>query len=378
MYQYKTYSAVSQIPRERWQRLADTDNPFLNYDFLNALETSGAVSHKTGWQPLHLEILDNTETLVLLPLYLKSHSWGEYVFDWSWANAYEEAGLAYYPKLLSAIPFTPSTGPRWLSRLPAPQALSLISKTIEQLTAAHQLSGYHLLFPDLQPNRELPDGWLQRSGHQYHWFNANYQSFEQFLESFTARKRKDVRKERRKVSEQGIEFQRRSGRELSDQQLDEFYRFYATTYLKRGQPPYLTERFFGQICETLGDQTLFILAYQQQRCIAGALFFHDATTLYGRYWGCEQEVDGLHFETCYYQGIEFAIERGLQRFDPGAQGEHKIKRGFRPVKTQSLHWIASAEFRNAIGNFLNEEEILVNQRICQLEAHLPFKAESGG
>jgi len=376
MFEINTYSSLAEIGKQRWQQLCDSSYPFTRYEFLHALESTGSVSSKTGWQPLHVEASRGGETVLLMPLYLKQHSWGEYVFDWSWAEAYERAGVDYYPKLLNAIPFTPATGPRWFSSLEGIESEGLIAQILEQLCNEYQIESAHLLFPTTSEQPFTGTRLLQRTGCQYHWFNQNYRDFEHYLEQFNARKRKDLRKERRKVAEQGIEFEQLTGPAITPEVVDIFYDFYVMTYLVRGQQPYLTKAFFRQLSQTLSDQMLLVMAKYQGDYVAGALSFFDEQTLYGRYWGCTQAFDSLHFETCYYQGLDFCIARGLSRFDPGAQGEHKIKRGFQPTKTYSYHYIKHPQFNRAIANFLDSEREAVGKRMEMLTEHLPFRKES--
>ena len=371
MIEVRTYNAISEIGAERWNRLRSNDYPFLSYEFLYALEASGAVSTKSGWQPIHIEISENSETLILMPLYLKHHSWGEYVFDHSWADAYSRNGLTYYPKLLTAIPFTPSTGPRWLTKLPNNEAYPYITSAVEALANEHNLSGWHLLFPESLP-QESSD-LLIREGVQYHWFNRDYQSFDHYLDQLKSRKRKEIRKERNRTAE--FDFIHLNGNKISDEQLKLFYHFYALTYFKRGRNPYLPEAFFRQLCETMPEQLLFVFAYLEENAVAAALSLQDSETLYGRYWGCEDEYHSLHFETCYYQGLDHCIVKRLKRFDPGAQGEHKIQRGFEPITTHSVHFIAHPQFREVIGEFCNEERDYLAETRKQLAQYLPFKLE---
>lgn len=384
MTSFSFHNAIEDIGEATWDSLAcpadnSAANPFTRYAFLQALESSGCVSIENGWQPFHLVISD-PEPIAVMPLYVKRHSYGEYVFDWAWADAYQRYGLEYYPKLLNAIPFTPSTGPRLClkSDLTAERRSELLTTTARALTQVcqeHKLSGWHCLFPDTQTRQHLTGpGVKPRLGCQYHWFNQDYSDFDSFLASFTSRKRKNLRKERQKVTAQGIQHRLLDGSQISDELLETFYHFYHATYLKRGRSGYLNKAFFEQLCHQMPENLLFCFAYQEEQPVAGALYFKDTTTLYGRYWGCLEEYDSLHFETCYYQGIEYCIQQGLQRFDPGAQGEHKIQRGFKPVETWSSHWLAEAGFDQAISNFLEEEADMVRQNMQILEQQLPFKS----
>ena len=368
------HQSIESIGLERWNALCGTHYPFLRYEFLHALEASGSVSARTGWQPVHVELLDEYDSpLLLMPLYLKSHSWGEYVFDWAWADAYERNGLAYYPKLVNAIPFTPATGPRFGSTLPMQDALALLPQLLQQVMQEVKASSWHCLFPPEEQVKQSRPPVLQRLGCQYHWFNRDYQHYDDFLNRFNARKRKAVKRERRKIKEQGLVLKRLSGAQITADHLDCFYGFYQSTYLKRGRSGYLTADFFHRLHQSMPKQLLLVLAEHESQPVAAALYFIGADTLYGRYWGCDADFDSLHFEACYYQGIEFCIEQGLHRFDPGAQGEHKIQRGFEPIKTWSLHRIADPRFEQAITRFLQEESELMEQQIAELTTWLPFR-----
>lgn len=370
--------SINDISADDWNRLAGTDYPFTRHEWLASLENSGCTSAEAGWQPHHLKISRDGQTVGLLPAYLKSHSYGEYVFDWSWADAYQRHGYDYYPKLVNAIPFTPATGPRLLSRAPddRSQMWQSIHQYLQQLCHQSQLSGYHSLFLQQEDTRQWSDPSLLRVGCQFHWHNEGYRDFDDFLSRFNSRKRKSVRKERRAVEQAGVTLTRLSGDQITSGDWDNFYRFYHTTYLKKsGNTGYLNRDFFRLIAETMGDQILMINALKNEKTIAAALCFFGGQHLYGRYWGCLEEVPGLHFEACYYQGIEFAIERELQIFDPGAQGEHKIQRGFRPVLTYSGHWLEHPQFREAISDFLSREAQGVEAYRDDCASYLPFRQE---
>ncbi|WP_428036512.1 GNAT family N-acetyltransferase [Amphritea sp.] len=383
MPQFNFYSAIEQIGAARWNNLAGTDYPFLRYAFLCALEQSGSVAPETGWQPCHLVVTEGDQDIAAMPLYLKSHSYGEYVFDWSWADAYQRNGLEYYPKLLTAIPFTPCYGPRLLfhAHLSDTEQTVLTRQMLaatQQLASQYQASGWHGLFLEgyLLEKENFPD-LNYRLGTQYHWFNRDYSDFEDFLATFSSRKRKNLRKERSKIAEHSIEHRFISGTQLTDEMLRQFYRFYQITYLKRGRNGYLNEAFFQQLRDTLPEQLHICFAYDMHHsdteAVAGALFFQDSKNLYGRYWGALAEYDSLHFETCYYQGIEHCIRHQLQRFDPGAQGEHKIQRGFEPIETWSAHWLAHPGFQDAVQKFTQEEETMLRQEMEYLRQRLPFR-----
>ncbi|MDK9557061.1 GNAT family N-acetyltransferase [Marinobacter sp. M216] len=376
----ETCQSIADITRSDWERLAGRNNPFLRHEFLHALELSGCTRAETGWQPSHLVFRVNGELAGIAPAYLKTHSMGEYVFDWAWADAYQRHGLAYYPKLLIAIPFTPSQGPRLLlepglrQKLGPGQVPELLDSVMPQL-GAHS---WHLLFPDAADQALLThEQELHRTGCQFHWHNRNYDGFDDFLAQLTSRKRKSIRKERRQVSEQGISFQRFHGRDIPDHVLSAFYVFYQATYLKRGQRPYLNRQFFELVRENLSEHLHLVMAVRDGEMIAGALFLNGANTLYGRYWGCLDEFNHLHFETCYYQGIELAIELGLTHFDAGAQGEHKLVRGFEPVITHSWHGIRHPGFREAIAAFTEDEAEHVAGYYEEALTLLPFRQRNG-
>jgi len=372
-------TSLDRISADSWNGLGGTDYPFTRHEFLHGLERSDCTTAETGWQPCHLLLRDETGIQALLPMYLKSHSYGEYVFDWSWADAWRRSGLRYYPKLVSAIPFTPATGPRLLTRAGTDEvaAWHAALEAIQEFARQQDISSWHLLFPE----RRLSDLLLQRGLHQrvatqFHWFNQGYRCFDDFLAGFTSRKRKSLRRERARVAEQGLSLRTLQGSEIGPQEWRQFHGFYQQTYAKRsGHGGYLTEAFFTQVAPALGEQVVMVLAYQAQRAVAGALYFRSSDTLFGRYWGCEREYDCLHFEACYYQGIDYCIANGLQRFDPGAQGEHKIQRGFRPVPTYSNHWIADPRLSAAVGDFTRSEAGHNQDYLRAASELLPFRRE---
>lgn len=376
----ETRPSIARIAKADWQRLAGEANPFLRYEFLLALEESGCTSAQTGWTPRHLVFVQNGRVAGVAPAYLKSHSRGEYVFDWSWAEAYQRYGLPYYPKLLMAIPFTPSAGPRLLLEPELRHAITAehlqdLLDTLVQQQGAHS---WHLLFPDARDQALLnhPQA-LHRIGCQFHWHNHGYRQFDDFLAALNSRKRKSIRRERRQVAEQGISFQWFDGHQLPDEVLDTFFVFYQATYFKRGQQPYLNHAFFARLRDTLPEHLHLVMAMREGKMIAGALFLAGQSTLYGRYWGCLDEYDHLHFETCYYQGIELALTLGLDHIDAGAQGEHKLVRGFEPVITHSWHGIQHPGFRDAIADFTREEADHVQGYFKQAVTALPFRQQTG-
>jgi predicted N-acyltransferase len=372
-------ATIDDCPPQQWDRIAGSDYPFLQHRFLAALERSASVGGTSGWQPHHALLYLHGELAGVMPLYIKLHSYGEYVFDWSWADAYQRHGLRYYPKLLSAIPFTPATGPRLALAPSAPDdsyraMCDAIGAEIDRLGA----SSWHVLFADVNTGNQLEScGLLPRLGVQYHWFNRDYPNFDAFLAQFNSRKRKALRRERRRVREQGITLHRFRGDEITPELWHHFYFFYQLTYAKRsGHGGYLKKQFFDEIGRTMRDSILLVMAQQDQQWIAGALNFVSGKTLYGRYWGCSIECEFLHFEACYYQGIEYCIEQGLRRFDPGAQGEHKIQRGFTPVATRSHHLLKHEGFRAAIADFLAAETPQVRDYSNRARSLLPFKSDT--
>lgn len=391
--QFHFCSSINTLNAHHWDSLyAQFGNyPFTQHAFLAALETTGCTNKASGWQPHHL-IATNTEGQLIgaLVLFYKSHSYGEYVFDWSWADAYAQNGLEYYPKLVSAIPFTPATGPRFgfANTLDQQQQNALahaMANFLQAFCLEKNISGAHILFPTAQQlnlplnaaNKNddlLEKSWQRRIGCQYQWFNQNYSSFDQFLETFSSRKRKNVKKERAKVSEQNVTLTMRPAESIPEHEWEQFYALYHHTYLKRsGRYGYLTKAFFLVLAKKFPQQVLLCQAWLNDEVIAAALYFRDDKTLYGRYWGAMEELDGLHFEACYYQGIEYAIAHGLQRFDPGAQGEHKIQRGFVPVKTSSLHWLAHPGFQEGVAHFLQNETRHMGGYLKEARDLLPFR-----
>jgi hypothetical protein len=380
---YRFLDRLEGIEASEWNRLLESNYPFAQHQYLNALELSGCVGGDSGWQPCHLILEDSSGLLAALPLYEKSHSYGEYVFDWAWADAFHRYGRPYYPKLVSAIPFTPVAGPRLLVRKNSDpdETLSLACEAIMDKCNEQGYSSWHLLFPDdqLRNAANHQDRLLHREAVQFHWMNRDpdsgepYTDFEHFLQGLRSSKRKQIRRERRRVAEQGLTLERRTGANIRDTDWQAFYACYQATYLKRsGHTGYLNLNFFEEIARTLSHQCMLTTASVDETPVACALFFFDDERLYGRYWGALSNFDSLHFEACYYQGIEFAIEMGIGRFDPGTQGEHKLVRGFEPIKTSSLHWISDPEFSVAIDDFL-ERERQHNDRYQQAaEEHLPF------
>lgn len=375
----RVHDGIHSIDRDAWNRLHGTGQPFLRHEFLAALEDSGAACPDTGWSPAHVTLESDDELLAAMPLYAKSHSMGEFVFDWGWADAYARAGLEYYPKLVSMVPFSPVTGPRLLLAPNAadPEHLrATLADAAVNLAAERGLSSVHWLFPAEDDLPLLTErGALRRDDVQYHWHNRGYAEFEDFLAGFTSKRRKAARRERRRVREQGITFRVLDGHALHEPWLDFVFQCYAMTYLERGRPPYLNRAFFRQIAQTLPDSVRVIAALEGESPIGMAFCLCDGEALYGRYWGSLKSVDCLHFETCYYQGIDLCIREGLQRFEPGTQGQFKLARGFEPTAVYSAHWIAHAGGREAIADFLRAERQAVAEYRDELGTHLPFRRE---
>jgi hypothetical protein len=371
---------LAEVPAAAWDACAGSDNPFLSHAFLEALEASGSATAKTGWLPQHVLVEDaKGRLLAATPLYLKSHSQGEYVFDHGWAQAYERAGGSYYPKLQAAVPFTPVTGPRLLVRPDAPPdtAETLIAALIE-VARAHKVSSLHVTFPTREECERLgAAGFLQRSGQQYHWENRGYAGFEDFLAALNARKRKQIRRERRDALASGLEIETLTGGDLEPRHWDAFYRFYRATTDHRWGGAYLTRGFFDLLHQRLADRVVLVMAREGRRYVAGALNLLGSDTLYGRNWGTIGDYPFLHFEVCYYRALDFAIERGLARVEAGAQGEHKIQRGYLPTPTYSAHWVRDRGFARAIENFLAREREAVAAEMEELTQELsPFRCES--
>lgn len=374
--------SLTEVAAEEWDACAGWsltagDNPFVSHAFLLALEQSGSVGRKSGWLPQHLLAEDESSQLqAACPLYVKGHSYGEYVFDHGWAEAYEQAGGRYYPKLQAAVPFTPVPGPRLLVR-PGPAAPAVRSALIETLigtTARSKLSSLHITFCTGEEAAHLREaGLLHRIGVQYHWHNQSYGSFDDFLAALNSRKRKAIRKERAAVDAYGLTLRQLSGREIEPHHWDAFFAFYMDTGSRKWGSPYLTRRFFDQIGNNLADHVVLMLAEKDGQPVAGALNLRGRDALYGRNWGCLADYRFLHFELCYYQAIDYAIAHGLARVEAGAQGEHKIQRGYLPVETHSAHWIADASFRKAVADFLGRETRILKNEMAELANYGPFR-----
>ena len=374
-------NSMAEIDAAEWDACANPDparfNPFVSHAFLNALEEAGTIGRRTGWLPQHL-VLEGPDGGVAgaMPCYLKSHSRGEYVFDWGWADAYERAGGSYYPKLLSAVPFTPVPGPRLLvpsgpDREEREQTLAAAAITLAQRLS---VSSLHITFPTEEEWRRLPElGFLQRTDQQFHWHNEGYSSFDDFLASLASRKRKTVRKERAQALAPDITIEHLTGADISEEHWDAFFDFYLDTGSRKWGRPYLNRRFFSLLGEAMADKCLLVMAKRRGRYVAGALNLIGGDCLYGRYWGAVEHHPCLHFEICYYQAIAYAIAHGLSRVEAGAQGEHKLARGYMPVPTYSLHWIADPNFRRAVARYLEEERREMTEHRDILAAYGPYR-----
>lgn len=377
----RTVHSISEIDRTVWEHfrmsvdpaLADPDNPFLSFEFLSALEESGCVGGRTGWQPSHLVLEDESGTIIALaPAYLKSHSMGEYVFDQSWAEAFARAGGQYYPKLQLSVPFTPVTGPRLMAENVENKAL--LARAIPQMITGAKLSSAHLTFlPEADMHLMESAGYLIRTDQQFHFLNENYTSFDNFLDALSSRKRKVIRRERRDALLNGITIEHLTGSAIQEHHWDSFFEFYMDTGARKWGRPYLNRLFFSLIGEKMADKILLMMAKRDGRYIAGAINFLGAQTLYGRNWGAIEEHPFLHFEVCYYQAIDYAITHGLKRVEAGAQGEHKIARGYQPVTTYSAHYLAHEGLRLAVADYLESERLYVAQANDALSEATPFR-----
>ena len=370
-------TSLDQVDAADWNRLVPDAYPFLQHEFLNALETQGCLYQRSGWYPQHVICRDpHGRLLGAVPLYLKDNSFGEFVFDWSWANAYRQHGRDYYPKLVAAIPFTPATGPRLL--LPSGASRDIVATTLihrcRDLAHDQGCSSLHWLFPDQAHCSYLERAdFLIRTGCQFHWHNRGYPSFEDFLSELVSKRRKNIRRERKLASSSRLQIVTRQGNELNANDWLWFHRFYCNTFNQRGNFPALTLDFFRQLGTHLGEQLVVVMAFMDHQAVAAALSYVSHDTLYGRHWGCAADFDSLHFELCYYQGIEYCIRHGIHRFEPGAQGEHKIWRGFLPTFTYSAHWLADPQFNIAVADFLARETPAVHDYAKQLQQHNPYR-----
>ena len=373
------HAATADIPEDIWNGLAPNiggrpDNPFHEHAFFRALEESGCATARTGWQPQHIVLSEDGEPVGLMPLFLKSHSMGEYVFDHAWADAFERAGGDYYPKLQGAVPFTPAVAEKLLLGDNRPQTLPGLLAAARQLTGRHNASSAHLTFlPREQAEAVAAEGWLHRTDTQFHWINRGYSSFEDFLDTLASRKRKTIRRERREALADGLTVRWLSGTDLREEHWDAFFDFYEDTGSRKWGRPYLNRTFFSLLGQYMADRVVLMLAYDGKTPIAGALNFSGRTRLFGRNWGATRDVPFLHFELCYYQAIDYAIAHRLEVVEAGAQGEHKLARGYEPVLTHSVHWIAHPGLREAISDYLGRERRSVARDQDILERYTPFR-----
>jgi predicted N-acyltransferase len=362
---------LAEIDAAAWDALRGCDDPFTSHAFLHGLESTGCIEPGYGWRAHHLVLEDPQHRLVAAaPAYLKGNSHGEFVFDHAWADAYYRAGREYYPKLLVAVPYSPVTGPRLLTGNERGYE-PLLCAQLENFVREHRLSGAHINFH--QDGTDPGELWLRRSDLQFHWRNEAYGGFDDFLSALVSKKRKNIRAERAQVERAGIEIRRVSGEQASTAEIDTAHQLYRRTFDDKGNHPALRREFFHHLARSLGPSLLLILAERRNQVVAMALCLRSVDTLYGRYWGCFEEVPGLHFECCYYQGIEYCIEHGLSRFEPGAQGEHKLARGFLPTPTRSSHFLPWAPFREAVSEALDRERVWLARYRDELLTHSPFR-----
>jgi predicted N-acyltransferase len=375
--QTRVINRIVDIPAGAWNAVAGTDHPFTRHEFLAALERHDCVGERFGWLPCHILAEDADGRLLgAVPCYLKDNSYGEFVFDWAWADAYQRMGLPYFPKLVASIPYTPVTGPRLLVRQDADHAAvtAALIHEMHRQRAQHDASSIHCLFSDAQDTDALCEqGFMRRTSCHFHWHNDNYTGFDDFLSRLSSRKRKKIRRERRHVQDAGLHMELLTGGEATEEQWQSMHTFYRSTFERKSGIPTLSLAFFLEISRTMGDQVLLVFARHGSKLVAGAIMLRSSRALYGRHWGCLQDYHSLHFETCYYQGIDYCIGHGLTLFEPGAQGEHKISRGFLPTFTWSAHWIEDARFRDAIRRYLDAEHAWMLEYRNDLQKTSPFR-----
>jgi len=367
---------LRDINADHWNTCAGTENPFLQHAFLLALQETGCVGGNSAWRPQHVALYRGNQLAGAVPLYLKFDSYGEYVFDWAWADAYQRAGVQYYPKLVSAVPFTPVSGKRLLVSLGEDykEIAGHLVRHVLSVARKLEVSSLHWLFCSDQDTLFLEGhSHLRRTGYQFHWCNNGYESFDDFLASFSSAKRKKIKRERRHVYEAGVSLKVLEGSEITDKLWHRFYDFYRSTIEFRGAIPYLNLDFFKRIGQTMTENIVMVLAKHENEYVAGALNLKGNDALFGRYWGSLSEFNSLHFETCYYRAIEYCIDKGLERFEAGAQGEHKLSRGFLPSKTYSAHWLSHPEFYRAVSEFLEREHQGIDDYVEVLQSHSPFR-----
>ena len=373
----KNIESLHSVSAKEWNFLAGSQFPFIQHEFLIALENNGAVGKEFGWLTHFFLAYENDKLIGALPAYIKFNSYGEFVFDWAWADVYQQNHIRYYPKLVTSIPYTPATGPRLLINNDARynEIADTLINSVLSFAEKSQISSFHCLFTNEKDTEYFNKNphFMMRLGCQFHWTNNNYKSFTHYLDYLTSKKRKQIKRERRIVKEQDIEFEILNGHEATEFHWDTYHRFYESTFERKSGMPTLSNSFFKEIANTMPENIVLVLARYQGKYVASAFNLKGTDTLYGRHWGCNEDFDNLHFEACYYQGLEYCIEHGLKYFEPGAQGEHKIARGFMPTKTWSAHWIAHPQFRQSISNFLAHETKGMLHYIDELNEHSPFK-----
>jgi hypothetical protein len=368
---------IADIDRQAWNALVLDNNPFLRHEFLQALEDHQCASAAFGWYPQHVVLYESDRLIAAMPLYVKTNSYGEFVFDQAWSQAWQSVGLPYFPKWVTSIPYAPVTGQRFL--IAADQNVNhirtLLIQHLQKRAVEQQVSGWYILFAEADDQAWLNQraDWLIRHDCHFHWFNRDYRTFDDFLAQLKPKKRKNIKQERRKVQEAGVTLKRLNGHSATEQDWQDFAYFYQKTFAEKHSLATLNQGFFQAVADALPDQVLLVMAQREGKNIAGSLMFQSDTTLFGRHWGCVEDVNSLHFEACYYQGIEFAIEQSLQRFEPGAGGEHKIARGFEPVMTQSAHWLTANPFKQGIEAFLAEEKQMIDTYYADCVLHSPYQ-----
>jgi len=378
-YQVRIAEDIGTVDPAAWNALGVAAYPYLRHEFLAALEQHGCLGERYGWLPQHITVFDGDGALVAAaPMYLKFNSDGEFVFDWSWADAYQRNGLSYYPKLVSASPYTPATGPKLLLADPAArEPRQLLVDAALELASVTGSSSLHWLFTPEDETVELEArGFMRRTGVQFHWHNRGWRDFDDFLTSLTHAKRKNIRRERKRTQEAGIQFRLLNGHDASEADWVDFHQLYESTFDRKGGMPTLSLAFFHEIASCMPEQVLLVQALQQGRKVAAAFNLVGEHTLYGRHWGCREQFHSLHFETCYYQGLDFCLREQLQSFEPGAQGEHKISRGFLPTATRSAHWLADERFSQAVRHFLEQETEGMQDYMLELDERSPYRKDA--
>lgn len=379
MPEVRIITSINNIPAKQWAALALNNNPFIDYAFLSALENNDCLI-KWGWQPRFIGLYEQQSLIAAMPMYLKDNSYGEFVFDSAWADAYSRNGLHYYPKLVVAVPYTPATGPRLLLHKDNTNPEELRTELMEaalNYAKSIDVSSLHYLFTtEIETSALEKTGLLRRTGCQFHWQNNTYTDFDDFLATLSSKKRKQIRKERRDVNKQGLEIELLHGKDTQPHHWDIFYEFYTSTFARKSGYATLTREFFEALSHSMPEQTILVLAKHNDKYVAGTFNLLGGDTLYGRHWGCAETFSGLHFELCYYQLIDYCIKNGIQRFEAGAQGEHKLSRGFLPTPTWSAHWLAHPEFNQVIAEFLQHEHKGIQNYMDVLGEHSPFKSSN--